>query len=391
MFFPSALRAPAVALLGLVSLAATPPVSDAPKTHVMHLGADVSVVWKGKPRPVIDAHGNSFVIDVNGSRTTVPESSRDTQVRLESALKVDTWSATVSAVKSDLARSMDNNPHLASEAAAAQAQDAAAMSDIAAANFRQMERMATIGRADATANPALTAQLENARQMLDDSLSAQATHRNAPDSARGMPSGINDHDALALSFDLAAPRALAKPYLVLAVRYQTPGNKGQVAVFTQALPRIDESPRRVRFFRGGFPRGFELERCEIHLYEAGREIPTNVSSRRLELTADEAFQYALVEHLAAPDERTQAPAPAREFWPADLSTQLSAENHNRFIHVRVNKDGLPAGAFHDEAGKLPVTDADVLAVLPTLRFLPALAKGKPVPGMCRINLGANPL
>jgi hypothetical protein len=134
-----------------------------------------------------------------------------------------------------------------------------------------------------------------------------------------------------------------------------------------------------------------LENFEVHLYDNGHEVSTSASAKRVELTTDEAFQYAVVEHLTDLRAATQPPQPARSFWPADLPARLAADNQNRLMYVRVDRHGGATGAFHDAVGKLPITDADIAALLPMLYFFPALDKGKAVSGMCQVNLGEVPL
>jgi hypothetical protein len=373
--------------------AAAPPAADPPKSHVLHLGATISVLWQGELRPVVDASGYSFVIEVNGKRITLPENDGQLQVRMDSTLKLSPWSATVERLTSVQLYTEENNPHRSIEAGVMRAQDAVAVADLAAMEMRALERLATLYRPGGNLNPALRQQLQAAEQRHTDSLHALGADINSP---AGQPeritgsAGQHRYDAFSVSFDLASPRPLARPYAVGVVRYLDQTER-RIAVFPLALPRVDEKPRRVRMFRGGFPPGYQLERFDLHVYDGGREVATTVSSKRLELTREDAFQFALVEHLADPDKATQPPVPAREFWPADLPARLNADNLNRILFAQVDKHGHATGAFHDRAGKLRITDADIVALLPELRFLPALENGKPVPGVCQINLGDDPL
>lgn len=379
--------------LGLLAAGAG---ADAPKTHVLYLGADLAVQWRGELRPVQDAEANSFVLGVDGRRVTVPEFSANIQVRLESALKLSPLSATLDRVRGGPAYTEENNPHRGVEQAVGHAQDAAAVADLAAADLREQERAATRDRPDGSLNPQFKESYERAKQRYDDSIHALSQDINAPDQPVGRPvaASSGSQDAFSLSFDLSAPKPLARPYLVVAVRYLVPGEAAagpRIAIFTQALPRTDGKPRRVHFFRGGFPPGYQLQRYQVHLYDGPREIPTTASAKRVELTAEEAFQYALAAHLADLRSATQPPLPARDFWPADLAARLGEENRNRLVFIRVDREGRPAGVFHDAESRLPVTDADITALLPELRFLPALEKGKPVAGVCRVNLGEQAL
>lgn len=379
------------AILGLALGAALP--ADEPRTHVLHVGADLSIPWRGESRPVVAMRGEAFVIAVDGREVVLPPEGGPAQIRLDAALKLTGRTATLAGMKGEPAFSTANNPYRASEVSVALAQGAEAVSDLALAQLRATEVNATYGRADGTVDPFYKEQLASAQQQYQDSLHAQSTVRDSVDLPGHREVGAA-HDAFRLSFTVSAAQPLSRPYVVVVVHHLAqPGNPktARVLVFGQALARVDETPRQVHFLRDGLPPGYQLERFAVHLYDRGQEVATNASPRRVELTAAEAFQYTLVEHLADPRRRTQAPEPARDFWPADLAARLAPENHNRLVHVRVDPEGRVTGVFHDPDGRLPVKEGDIAAVLPELRFLPALDRGRPVPGMCRVNLGNEPL
>lgn len=399
--FSNSVRAFAWVLILLVGGAgpsgrpASTPAADEPKTHVLYLGADFSVSWQGESRPVVGVRREEFVLDVDGREVAVPGESANRQIRMDTVLKLAGLSAEVTRLKGEPGYTPENNPHRGSEQAMTMAQDASAASDVSLGQLRNLQIDATWARADGTVNPDLKGKLDEAQQNYTDSLHAQnATARATEGLVQAHPAGAR-HDAFILSCDFSAPRGLSRPYAIVVVHYlEQPGNPktARVAVFPQALLRVDERPWRLRFFRGGLPPGYQLERFSVHLYDGGREVPTTVSSRRIDLTTADAFQYQLVNHLSDPErENLPAPMPARDFWPADLPARLAAENRNRILFVQVDKDGRAVGAFHDKEGTLRITDADVVSLLPELRFLPALKKGKPVPGLCQVSLGEQPL
>ncbi len=57
----------------------------------------------------------------------------------------------------------------------------------------------------------------------------------------------------------------------------------------------------------------------------------------------------------------------------------------------MSRNGLPIGAYLDEHGAEKLSDPDVEAALASLRFYPALNKGKPVESVLPVKLGANSL
>lgn len=380
-------------LLVLGPGSATPPITgaDEPKTHVLYLGAEFSVTWRGKTGRVIDVEGESLVIDVDGVRTPLRAATAQLPIRMTPTMKLDRGLAQMSEVQADSAFSEGNNPHRSSEQGAALAQSADAQADHALANLRDAQGMAGAADSDRVADQTMKAMLASAEQAYKDSAHAQSSTNNSPGGqAAGSATG---HDAFLVSFEVAAPQALNRPYAMVFVRYfEQPGNPRSVRVriFPLTLARVDERPRRYHLLRAGLPPGYELDRYAVHLFDAGREIATTTAAKRVELTSEEAFQYTLATHAAGPDE-SSPPLPARDFWPADLTARLAEGNRNRLVHVRVDQAGRPTGVFHDAEGRLPVTDTDIVALLPELRFLPALAKGKPVSGVCRVNLGPQAL
>jgi len=80
------------------------------------------------------------------------------------------------------------------------------------------------------------------------------------------------------------------------------------------------------------------------------------------------------------DAATAEPRPDPRFIPLDLHRNFPARDANRTYYVKVTKNGLPLGAFVDEACTERVTEPDVSSAVMRLRFSPALNKGKPVEG-----------
>jgi hypothetical protein len=342
---------------------------------------------------VVDVEGDLLVVDIEGVRTPLRTPASELPIQMKPAMKLGRRAAEVSGLRGTPVFSADNHPHRASEQGAALAQDASAVADLANFNLRRTETaLGATDLAQLGGSPDQQVALASAQQALRDSLHDAGS--TTPLSATQPAGGASAFDALLVNFVVAAPRVLDRPYAMVFVRYlEQPGNSqtARVRIFPLLLARVDAKPRRFHLLRAGLPPGYELERCEVHLFERGREVPTNVSARQVAITTDEAFQYTLAGHLADLRTATQPPMPARDFWPADLEARLGEGNRNRLVFVRVEKNGEATGAFHDERGTLRIAEPEIESLLPDLRFFPALAKGKPVPGMCRVNLGDKPL
>jgi len=196
-----------------------------------------------------------------------------------------------------------------------------------------------------------------------------------------------------VSFDVTSPQPLTDAYVVVLARYHDPAQPKDTArnwICAESLGRVTDPPRRVHILQGGFPRGFELEQVTVHLFDHGRETASNVAERRIALTRDEAFQFMVVDYFATRKDATLPPTLAMGRLSTERRARLSAGELGQTYFVRVNKDGLPRGAFRDEACTRRADGAALDAVFADGRFRPALVKGQPVDGVARMSLGELP-
>ncbi len=392
---------PAVVAL-LFFPAAAPGADAAPdrppsKPYTLYLGADLSIERQGKPWPVEGVQGESFVISAEGKRLLVsPREAPSLRVKVDSVLKMTTAYATLAGLKAERVFTPANSPLRRELQAMDLARYNASAVDQAADELRFAQMM--IGNAkgelrDAFGNPTPQPLLDSdtATQFtaLQSSLSAQNTDLTSVPNAAGR-TAADACDALYLSFDLSSRQPLADPYLIAVVRFRANPDDATstgLLAFAQELPAVDAKPRRVRLFRGGFPRGYQLEECRIHLYDRGNEIPTSTSLKQTAITADEAFQISIVDYVSQNRDQTRPPAPTRDFWPGDLAARLTAKGLNRPVFVKVGKDGKASGFFDDQGCTRPINDPELEAVRPDLHFYPALAKGKATESVVAFDLG----
>jgi hypothetical protein len=192
-----------------------------------------------------------------------------------------------------------------------------------------------------------------------------------------------------VAFDVSAVKPLNSPYLVIITRFHDKdGQPGTVRslVYAQALNPIGPQAKRIHIEEGGFPPGFELRNYQLHLYNHGEEVATNLSSKRVALTRDEAFEYVKLEYVAAHKDATLPPVAAMGKLPADLPSRLAGGQFGQTLYVKVSKDGLANEAFLDEACSQRVKDPYLESVVRDLRFKPALENGKPVDGVAPLKL-----
>ncbi len=197
-------------------------------------------------------------------------------------------------------------------------------------------------------------------------------------------------DAMDVEFDIRSAKPLHEPYVVTMTRFRTPGGKPgmvQNMVYAQSLHPIDEHASHVHFVEEGFPFGYELIDFQLHLYNQGEEVATNVASDRVELTRDEAFEYVKMEYLGAHPKDTLPAVPAMGKLPADLPLKLSQGKYADAFYVRVSKEGTAYGAYSDAACTKRIDDDYLDAVVQRVRFKPALEGGRPVDSVASIRLG----
>lgn len=130
----------------------------------------------------------------------------------------------------------------------------------------------------------------------------------------------------------------------------------------------------------------ELIDFQLHVYDRGVEIATNVSPNRVELTRDEAFEYVKLEYLDTHRGSTLPAAPVMGQLPSDLPTRIAAGNYGQTFYVRVSKEGMAKEAYLDAGCTKKFDDPYVVSVLRRIRFKPALDEGKPVEAVAPLNL-----
>jgi hypothetical protein len=66
---------------------------------------------------------------------------------------------------------------------------------------------------------------------------------------------------------------------------------------------------------------------------------------------------------------------------------LTPDHLTQLYFVKVSKDGIPLGAYADEACSRSVTDPYLQSVVKEIRFAPTLDKGKAIEGTTKLRLG----
>lgn len=372
-------------------------------TPVIFMGADLAAEKDRVFHPVVDVTAASLVIRAGDKTVRLPITQTD-NLRIIEELKLSETSVLLDNLKAERAHSAVTDPTARLARTAALAAGQTALVDLANAEVRRAN-LQVAGAGAMVAGAGNPEDAAAAARSMGAAQGAQAAAESRLNQALSTPhSQVYDvgaqstrlapeenYDAIRVSFAITPERDLAQPYFGVIALVRDPDTRaGQVRkwVYLQPLgPLVAGEMRRVTVYRSGFPPGYELEGCEVHVYEGGKELATSLSRRRVEITEEEALAYRVFEYIGAHRGRTLPAALvtttlATEAWASVAKLQL-AQTH----HVRVAKDGSVTAAFSDAAGKKPLTDAALVAVLKSLRFNPALTAGKPVESIAPVILG----
>lgn len=404
---PAGLAGCAVLILASPARAAEPPAPA--KTHVLFMGADLEVQRDKKFYRVEDVVGSELKIRVGRKEVLVPTRNRSTSLKVGHALKLAGTSVKLDDLQGGPAYTTANDPTRKAIAASGSAGGAAALQDLAQGQMVMTataeahaadlaSRYAAIPEArDAAISAADRMKIELREAELAAASASQSLMYSTQNSAaahedrRQGELAEGNYDAMEVSFKVSSPVELDDPHLVVLFKFQArdakPGEEGMV-IHAQSLDPIGPKPRFVRVRQAGLPRGFKFLDCEVHIFNRGIEVATDASSKRLELTREEARQYVVIEHLGAHKGATvPAAAVAGTLAPGRLK-ELSVDQLNRLYYAKVGADGALLGLFADEACSLQVEDAATIALASDVLYKPALHEGRPVAGVARLRLGA---
>jgi hypothetical protein len=407
------------------------------KTHTLFMGADIAINLDRDLYRVRDVFGSNWVIEVNGRQREISAREAPVNLKITPNLKLTEVSATVVGFKKVPAYSYDNDPNVlltrGLSKSAEVSNDLLAVSQNAQHRIDTMTNKADAGAAvfagadDQFSAAAMMSTAEHAYSNLNtrgiapgrglplasgavggggDSMglgaaSADPSVRSAEASAigalhqaenAGEPNGriaTRGFDAMDVEFDIRSAKPLHNPYVVTMTKFRASGAKPgmvQNLVYAESLHPIDEHLSHVHFTETGFPFNYELVDFQLHIYNQGEEVATNIAANRVELTRDEAFEYVKSEYIGAHPKDTLPAVPAMGRLPSDLPGLLARGKYAEAFYVKVNKDGLAYEAYSDPACTRRIDDDYLDTVVRKVRFKPALNNGRPVDGVASIKL-----
>jgi hypothetical protein len=390
---------------------ATPPtIPDATaKPYVLFMRTDVAVEQNKKLYPVKDVHGQKFIITVKGQPVSVSMSGEGRKLEFQHALTLARASASLTGLESGRAYTARRDPKMKRQRDAVIAE--AVIGDNASLAEGQWIRALNKDGILINSDPRMPdgTPIQGAAQSAaaQDASSAAAAARafeamNQMESLRqsNITSGgfarlqaeadmaLENFDAVEVRFDVASSVYLEKPYVVVITRFHARDDKPGVArnaVFAKALEAIGTKPTRVELLHGGFPLGFEIEDLQVHLYNEGKEIPTDVAQKRVPLTREEAFEYLKIDYFRDHKGETMPATPAVGRPDRLELARLGPKQLEAAYFVKVDKAGHPGGVFIDEKCSQPADEA-VATLAREVRYYPALEQGKAVDGVARLIL-----
>jgi hypothetical protein len=407
-----------------------------PKTHTLFMGADVDLSLDRDLYRVRNVIGSNWVVAIGGKDRVISAKEAPQHLKITPSLKLTEASVTITAFVRVQAYSYGNDPSVRltrglNQSAVmgadlqSRANDYQARADTMGNHalggaslfagsddqFSANALMAAASRGISTStstggttvlpdmdfsvrksaypytfnNPTQVANTQ-AAQVSAGSVAAQAENGNEP-TGKIVSAGM---DAIEVSFDARSPVLLRDPYVITLTKFRTKSSKPGVVqnlVYAKSLDAIDEHSSHIHFVEEGLPDGYELIDFQLHLYNRGVELATNIAQDRVELTRDEAFEYVKMEYLGAHSTDTQPPIAAMGKLPAELPSRLSEGKYGGSYYVKVSRDGYADAAFSDASCRNEVRDPFLDSVVKALRFKPALDHGKAVSGVAEINLG----
>lgn len=219
----------------------------------------------------------------------------------------------------------------------------------------------------------MTTEMDQLSDMTDPSFGAQEI-RNREDATQP--------DAVRLEFRASAPTRLANAYCVALVRLRQPDGNIEDTNFYQPIGELGPKPRKISLLQTGLPPGAELLDVKLHLFNSGKELATNLSQKRFDLTAAEARQYLLLDHTANHRGQTLPAQPVWELAPAALKAADRPGPFDQPVQVNIDPDGQLTGFAVDSQ----IVTPEQREIIAQLVFLPALQDGQPVASTLTLNL-----
>jgi len=386
-------------LPGLLSAAENAELKAEAKDYALFMGDNILLEQKGAYYPLLNMTDGNLHIRPGREIKLIPKGDLH-GFRFNYELKMSHLTATIGDLKVERGYTAGNDPgrHVveAASAAGGNAMDAAANASRAASAEARAQAQLSIatapgsssydsaGRAAKAADARLQIQTSQNEGRMADSMSRVDYTGNVHTVA-----DIDGRlcDAIDVAMLLTTPVQVHRPYIVMVTSFRAPDDKkDQVRnwIHFEPLSSLGPEPLYVRFRVVGLPMGFEIVHNEIHLYQRTHELATNLSEKRVEVTREDAYQYALLSHLSDhKKDDSEALALLMPRGQGDKAKILRSQL-SETVWVKVSAQGEPLGYFLDERARKEAP-AGLVAALADFRYLPAITKGVPTEGMVALR------
>ena len=368
-------------------LPATAGAQASQKTFTRFLGANIAVNLDKSSYPVRDVSGSAWIVEINGEKKVISAKQGPINLKITPLMRLTEVSATIAEFKKEGAYSFANDPSVRLTRSLGQAAEVSA-SYHAAANQASAINPAVISPASSSNPPSSTSTAAGPGAGAAAAETATAGAQASTDLLARSP-GETGYDAMSVEFEISSAKPLQNPYLVTMTRFHPAGSDTgtvQSLVFANALDPIGAAPTQVKFTEEGFPIDYQVVEFQLHLYDGGTEVATNLSEKREVMTFDQTFAYVKSLYLESHKGETMHATPVMGDVPADFAAHLVSGKYPETVYVKVSKDGLADEAFSDSACEKRIGDPYLDSVIKDIRFKPALEQGAPVEGIASLKL-----
>lgn len=365
----------------------SPAEAAAPKDHALFVGGDLCIDFAGAAREVVGANAKEVVVLVEGKPTPV-RLDKVEGVRLDRHLKLTDVVAQVDNLKAEPVKmaGIGERQQWLEQRFMMDSMQTEAIGNYA----RSYNAMMT---ANSLASAAESSSSEDAGYAAASAKQSAATAQASMDRAtavaaqsRSVDKGAGgDMDALEVTAKLSAPKAAREAFVVLVTSFRESAKAPlQYQIHLEPLKKLGPKPEKICITQGGFPKDYILDSYSLYLFADGREVATNLSEKRVDLTADDALKYLTLCYITNHAKETLAASPMRIALPTDFKQQVPAAALQHPVYLTVGTDGAVSKAAADPAGS--ALDAYVAGVVSKFRFAPALQEGRPVESVVAFNL-----
>jgi hypothetical protein len=215
-----------------------------------------------------------------------------------------------------------------------------------------------------------------------------ATSMQAAADSFANDSANNGNDALEIECELSTPRAVHNAYALVLTEYrEASDSKSGYNVHIEPIGELGPKPRKVTITQAGFPHDFVRGQVSLHLYSGSLELATNLSEGRLDITADDAMRYLVLNYVTSHAKDSLAATPLRIAVPADFKQRASAADLDRTLYVTIDRMGR-VQRLSAAPDQLVAVDPYVDSTVRKFYYEPALRDGKPVESVVELQLAS---